>query len=155
MPIKFDVEKELARSKLDPNEVLKHIDFSGQRTTPLPPPRPPPPDAVALEGRLAHAAREGDLASVQTLYLEVGESPASFAAGARSHAFGVALDAGQLPVCEYLLGQGVPYDYHWVVSVVQRRQFDLMELFLKHGWDINQASLPAKPQKSSEPPLLG
>ncbi|KAI4188409.1 MAG: hypothetical protein LQ346_005323 [Caloplaca aetnensis] len=95
----------------------------------------PPPELEQLE--VASAA--GDVATVKSIMDSWANKPAEEQhwKGAFSRGLKPALEAGHVAVAASLLEHGVKIDYGNFWSAMQHKSYPFLELYLAHGYDIN------------------
>lgn len=126
-------------------DVLDRLDFNG--TVPsdeqyVPPPNPP--DEGGIVERLKMASEAGDLVAVETLYQQLKALPqASYWTEnpeVLRNALLLAVRKERGDVIEFLLGQGVQPRIEHARLATERSDRDMLGLFLKHGWNINDTA---------------
>ena len=110
---------------------------------------PPHPNCDLEIQQLEKASSEGGLPTVQRIFDSLRGSPAGefWLKGPGSSLLFAVQDRRNTTV-EYLLSQGVLLDINHVGAAIRNKDKAMLELFLKHGWDINERTEWAVP-----PPL--
>ena len=106
--------------------------------------------------RLIKVASDGDTNAVQDILAEWNEMPEPVPdRGDKTRpmywlhpALAAAVNGGQLHMVSYLLDHGFRCDESAVKAAVRQSSIGSLELFLRHGWDINTV------WQNNEPPSL-
>lgn len=105
----------------------------------------PSQDSNGLVTKLEAAAGAGDLMAVQSLWEELQLHPSAWYWTKDTGALFAAVKNQCRSVICFLLGQGMRPTNREARPVAQHRDLATLELFLRHGWDINEAAGASNP----------
>jgi hypothetical protein len=115
----------------------------------------PPPMVPYVEppviGQLTEASASGNLTEVQAILSQFLAQPAptDFELDHLVGALDKAVKNNHVKVASYLLSQGIPMNVGLFRHATQVKSYEMLQLFLDHGWNINQQLSYTKP-----PPLM-
>jgi hypothetical protein len=98
--------------------------------------------------QLEDASEKGDLVAVKLLFetqLLVPERPGRPESEQLIGALHGAVQHDHPHIADYLLSKGVPAEMRFYQFAVQKKSYQMLEVFLKHKWDINQQVSYCKP----------
>lgn len=109
---------------------------------------PEPPPEI---GQLIIASATGDLAAAQAIFSQWRAKPITDRIEKRRFvvALAAAVNNQHVPVISYLLAQGVPLNIGMFVCATKLKSIAMLQLFLDHGWDINEPI-----DRITPPPLM-
>lgn len=127
------------------------FDFnSGLREGGVPEPRPPPPPKCDQLDEIEKAASEGDLSTIQRIFDQLRGTPAGdYWIPRQTGSLSRAVRNRHTDVVEYLLSQGSSPTVNLAKIATDNNDTAVLELFLKHRWDINEQL------GWCDPPVLG
>lgn len=144
-PYAAEMEDITFDASLVDDDLLDRIDFYGTKTDSQEylPPAPAPPGG-GLARQIAAAAEHDDLDTVKRLYEELRVLPgASYwtedRAGLSSALYSAVLHRSR-SVTSFLLERGVRPTMTHAREATNQRDTELLDTFLKHGWDINDTN---------------
>lgn len=99
---------------------------------------------------LRREVRAGNLQGVQNTFSDwLEDDPSNISKmGCFYLCIGDAVECGQNEILTYLLSEGIPLNILEVSLAIRRKQRRALEIFIAHGWNINE------PRTDRDPPLL-